>query len=36
VEEIGGEVLDVALRDPRCAEMGVDVIGEHVFGLHAA
>ena len=34
MEQIGGECLDVALRYPRCAEIGVDVAGQHVLGLH--
>ena len=34
VEQLGGECLDVALRYPRCAEIGVDVAGQHVLGLH--
>ena len=36
MEEVGGECLDVALRYPRCAEIGVDVAGQHVLRLHAA
>ena len=35
MEQIGGECLDVAFRYPRCAEIGVDVAGQHVLGLHA-
>ena len=34
VEKGGGEVADVAFRYPRGAEIGVDVAGEHVLGLH--
>ena len=34
MEQLGGECLDVALRYPRCAEIGVDVAGQHVLGLH--
>ena len=34
MEQVGGECLDVALRYPRCAEIGVDVAGQHVLGLH--
>ena len=34
VEQIGGECLDVACRYPRCTELGVDVAGQHVLGLH--
>ena len=36
VEQVGGECLDVALRYPRCAEIGVDVAGQHVLGLHGS
>ena len=36
MEQIGGECLDVALRYPRCAEIGVDVAGQHVLGLHCS
>ena len=34
VKQFGGECLDVACRYPRCAQTGVDVAGQHVFGLH--
>ena len=33
-EQIGGERLDVGRRYPRCPEVGVDVAGQHVLGLH--
>ena len=33
-EQIGGERLDVGRRYPRRTEIGVDVAGQHVFGLH--
>ena len=34
VEQLGGKRLDVAFRYPRRAEIGVDVAGQHVLGLH--
>ncbi|MDZ4782037.1 MAG: hypothetical protein SGJ19_17450 [Planctomycetia bacterium] len=34
-EQVGGEGLDVAFGDPRRAEIGVDVAGEHVLRLHS-
>ena len=34
LEQVGGECLDVAFRYPRRPEIGVDVAGQHVFGLH--
>ena len=36
MEQVGGECLDVALRYPRCTEIGVDVAGQHVLGLHGS
>ena len=35
-EEVGGEGLDVRLRDPGGAQVGVDVAGQHILGLHQA
>ena len=32
-EQLGGERLDVAFGYPRGTEIGVDVAGQHVFGL---
>ena len=34
IKKVGGECLDVALRYPRCAEIGINVAGQHVLGLH--
>ena len=34
MEQVGGEGLDVGFRYPRGAEIGVDVAGQHVLGLH--
>ena len=36
VEQVGCERIDVAFRYPRCPEIGVDVTGQHIFGLHAS
>ena len=36
MEQIGGESLDVAFGNPRRAEIGVDVAGQHVLRLHVA
>ena len=33
-EQLGGERLDVGCRYPRGTEVGVDVAGQHVLGLH--
>jgi len=33
-EQVRGERLDVGGRNPRRAQVGVDVAGEHVLGLH--
>ena len=35
-EKVGGEVADVVFGDPRGTEIGVDVAGQHVLGLHGA
>ena len=35
-KEVGGEGLDIRLRDPGGAQVGVDIAGEHVLGLHQA
>ena len=36
VEQVGGEGLDVAFGNPRRAEIGVDVAGQHVLRLHVS
>src|SRR5262249_57467465 len=35
-EEVGREIADVSLRDPRRAQAGGDVAGQDVLGLHQA
>ena len=35
-KEVGGEGLDIRLRDPGGAQVGVNIAGEHILRLHQA